>query len=102
MKATEYLLKDISCWILLQLTKVCDCEVISFPFDEFPPHIRIMKGYAWKPLVIQVYIQSTLQNKNKNRTHTLTHAHRILVKEITMAVLLFLAIAVLSQIFLAI
>ena len=100
MKATEYLLKDISCWILFQLTKVCDCEVISFPFDEFPPHIRIMKGYAWKPLVIQVYIQSTLQNKN--RTHTCTHAHGILVKEITMAVLLFLAIAVLSQIFLAI
>lgn len=36
-----------------QLVKYCKCEVRKFPFDDFPPHVRRLKTYTWKPIIIQ-------------------------------------------------
>ena len=37
-----------------QLELTCDCDVRTFPFDQLPSHVRLLKGYAWKPVCIQV------------------------------------------------
>lgn len=34
------------------MKKYCRCEVRKFPFSDFEPHIRELRGYAWKPLMI--------------------------------------------------
>lgn len=36
-----------------ELVKYCKCEVRKFPFDEFPPHVKRLKTYTWKPIIIQ-------------------------------------------------
>lgn len=40
-----------------QLQAMCRCTIQTFPFEKFPDHVRWMKGYAWKPLSIQLAIQ---------------------------------------------
>lgn len=30
----------------------CRCEVRTFKFDQFPPHVHLLGAYAWKPLII--------------------------------------------------
>ncbi|XP_061176097.1 uncharacterized protein LOC133185049 [Saccostrea echinata] len=39
------------------MKKHCRCEVRKFPFHIFPDHIRILSGYGWKPLIIQLLLQ---------------------------------------------
>ena len=39
-----------------QLELTCDCDVRTFPFDQLPSHVRLLKGYAWKPVCIQVSV----------------------------------------------
>ncbi|XP_062582160.1 uncharacterized protein LOC134243941 [Saccostrea cucullata] len=39
------------------MTKYCKCEVRQFPFQIFPDHIRILSGYGWKSLIIQLLLQ---------------------------------------------
>ncbi|XP_052801490.1 uncharacterized protein LOC128232143 isoform X1 [Mya arenaria] len=38
----------------VKVLAVCDCELRLFPFERFPDFVGIMKGYAWKPLAIQL------------------------------------------------
>lgn len=35
----------------------CNCTVLTFPFEKFPPHVRRLKGYCWKPLAIKMMLQ---------------------------------------------
>ncbi|XP_053400739.1 uncharacterized protein LOC128557406 [Mercenaria mercenaria] len=39
---------------LTVLRKKCRCEIRRFPFEMFPPHVRNLKTYAFKPLIIQM------------------------------------------------
>lgn len=41
-----------------QIREVCNCEVITFPFDRFPPHVRHLFAYCWKPLAIEMILQT--------------------------------------------
>jgi hypothetical protein len=40
-----------------QMNKHCKCEVRRFPFHMFPDHIRMINGYGWKPLIIQLLLR---------------------------------------------
>lgn len=44
---------------LFQIKNICDCEVRQFPFASYPNHVRLLNGYSWKPLIIQVSINNT-------------------------------------------
>ena len=35
-----------------QLTSYCNVELRNFPFEKYPDHVRDLKTYAWKPLVV--------------------------------------------------
>lgn len=37
--------------------KNCDCIFRSFPFEMFPIHVRNLRGYTWKPIIIQLMLQ---------------------------------------------
>ena len=39
------------------LKKYCNVEVRTFPFDKYPPHVKNLHTYAWKPLIIQAAAQ---------------------------------------------
>ena len=40
-----------------QMEKHCQCQVLSFPFEKLPKHVRNLKCYAWKPLMIKAHIR---------------------------------------------
>ncbi|XP_050390137.2 uncharacterized protein LOC126809551 [Patella vulgata] len=40
-----------------QMVKHCNCEVRKFPYNGFPPHLRNLTTYAWKPIIIQMALQ---------------------------------------------
>ncbi|XP_059162974.1 uncharacterized protein LOC131946299 [Physella acuta] len=33
--------------------KHCRCQVVTFPYEKFPAHVRELHCYAWKPLLIR-------------------------------------------------
>ena len=37
--------------------KHCRCDIRTFPFDEFPLHVRNIGAYTWKPILIQLLLQ---------------------------------------------
>ncbi|KAL3884485.1 hypothetical protein ACJMK2_024623 [Sinanodonta woodiana] len=37
----------------IKLRQNCNCRLERFPFENYPQHVSILHGYAWKPLVIQ-------------------------------------------------
>lgn len=39
---------------LAELSSVCKLELRHFPFDDYPEHVRQLKSFAWKILVIAV------------------------------------------------
>ncbi|KAK3798337.1 hypothetical protein RRG08_063351 [Elysia crispata] len=39
-----------------QTEKKCRCQVITFNFDLFPPHVLDRHCYAWKPLIVRALI----------------------------------------------
>ena len=41
---------------VFQLSSLCNVEVRSFPFHQYPPHIAKLKTYSWKPIIIHVSI----------------------------------------------
>ncbi|XP_059152074.1 uncharacterized protein LOC131938177 [Physella acuta] len=42
-----------------QLKKHCRCTVVNFTFEEFPPHFKSLKCFAWKPVIIgSVYFKA--------------------------------------------
>ena len=42
---------------LTLLRKHCRCEVRIFPFEKYPHHVRTLKAYTWKPIIIQTMLQ---------------------------------------------
>ncbi|XP_052251678.1 uncharacterized protein LOC127858518 isoform X2 [Dreissena polymorpha] len=44
---------DLSQSLIRELLTFCQCEVRQFRFDFYPPHVRVIYGYTWKPLVLQ-------------------------------------------------
>ncbi|KAL3883569.1 hypothetical protein ACJMK2_029821 [Sinanodonta woodiana] len=36
--------------------KHCRCEYRLFPFDKYPEHLKILKGYTFKPLIAQIVL----------------------------------------------
>ncbi|KAL4235372.1 hypothetical protein ACF0H5_007008 [Mactra antiquata] len=39
---------------LKMLKMKCRCEIRKFPYDEFPPHVRDIMTYAFKPILLQM------------------------------------------------
>ncbi|XP_061179338.1 uncharacterized protein LOC133187962 [Saccostrea echinata] len=39
------------------LRKMCSCDVRQFPFEKFPPHVKRLQGYTWKPIILQIILQ---------------------------------------------
>lgn len=39
-----------------QMRAICDCDLRLFPFNDFPPHVRILQGYAWKSIGLQIIL----------------------------------------------
>ncbi|XP_052815587.1 uncharacterized protein LOC128242469 isoform X2 [Mya arenaria] len=37
-----------------QVQNMCNCTVKTFHFDQYPEHVKHLKGYAFKPLVIEI------------------------------------------------
>ncbi|XP_060602522.1 uncharacterized protein LOC132755646 isoform X2 [Ruditapes philippinarum] len=37
-----------------EIESVCKCSVKKFPFADLPKHVKELKGYAWKPVAIQL------------------------------------------------
>ncbi|XP_054760594.2 uncharacterized protein LOC129266832 [Lytechinus pictus] len=42
---------------LYKVKKLCHVEVRSFPFDEYPPHVKDLHTYAWKVIIINATLQ---------------------------------------------
>ena len=42
---------------LLAMHKYCKCEVRTFEFDQYPDHVKDLKGYTWKPIIIQLLLR---------------------------------------------
>lgn len=40
-----------------QIRQLCNCTIVKFPFEKYPDHVRRLKGYCWKPLVIKMMLQ---------------------------------------------
>jgi hypothetical protein len=40
----------------LAMHKYCKCEVRTFQFDQYPDHPKDLKGYSWKPIIIQLML----------------------------------------------
>ncbi|KAK3585687.1 hypothetical protein CHS0354_020253 [Potamilus streckersoni] len=38
------------------MKKHCRCEYRSFPFEKYPDHVKILKGYTFKPLIAQTVL----------------------------------------------
>ncbi|XP_060586383.1 uncharacterized protein LOC132742095 isoform X2 [Ruditapes philippinarum] len=38
---------------LRMVLKHCKCEIRRFPFDQFPPHVKVLHTYAFKPIIVQ-------------------------------------------------
>nr|XP_022291817.1 uncharacterized protein LOC111103092 [Crassostrea virginica]XP_022291818.1 uncharacterized protein LOC111103092 [Crassostrea virginica]XP_022291819.1 uncharacterized protein LOC111103092 [Crassostrea virginica] len=37
----------------------CNCSVRNFPFEIFPQHVRHLRGFTWKPIIIQLVLQES-------------------------------------------
>lgn len=35
----------------------CNCTVVKFPFEMYPAHVRRLKGYSWKPIIVKMMLQ---------------------------------------------
>ena len=38
------------------MRRLRNVEVFAFPFESFPPHVRNLKTYAWKPLLVHMFL----------------------------------------------
>ena len=38
---------------LAQIRLIANAELLAFPFDRYPPHVRDLKNYAWKACVVK-------------------------------------------------
>ncbi|XP_056013205.1 uncharacterized protein LOC130052388 [Ostrea edulis] len=37
--------------------KLCNCDVRRFPFENYPSHLKFLRGFTWKPVIIQMMLQ---------------------------------------------
>ena len=42
---------------LLAMHTYCKCEVRTFEFEHYPDHVKDLKGYTWKPIIIQLMLR---------------------------------------------
>nr|XP_022295650.1 uncharacterized protein LOC111105581 [Crassostrea virginica] len=40
----------------IAVEKMCNCSIRNFPFEIFPKHVQHLRGFAWKPLIIQTVL----------------------------------------------
>lgn len=48
----------LTSWQRAEVKEICDCTVISFPFERYPPHVRRLNNYSWKPLIIAMMLKN--------------------------------------------
>ncbi|CAL1525837.1 unnamed protein product [Lymnaea stagnalis] len=41
--------------------KNCQCHVVTFPVEKFPPHMKENKCYSWKPLIVRATVEKARQ-----------------------------------------
>lgn len=41
-----------------QFGDLCNCTLVTFPFEKYPVHVRKLFSYCWKPLVIKQMLQT--------------------------------------------
>lgn len=41
-----------------ELEKLCNCTVLTFPFEKYPAHVRQLFGYSWKPIVVKIMLET--------------------------------------------
>ena len=44
---------------LITINETCNCTVRNFPFEMYPQHVRHLRGFAWKPIIIQTVLQES-------------------------------------------
>lgn len=42
-----------------KVQRMCNCSVRRFPFELYPEHVRNLRGYTWKPIIIQIMLQES-------------------------------------------
>lgn len=42
-----------------KVQRMCNCSVRRFPFELYPEHVRNLRGYTWKPIIIQTMLQES-------------------------------------------
>ena len=57
-KSLRFIFYDIGLtkWQKELLERHCQCDVRTFPFDEYPAHVKQLGAYAWKPIIIQLVL----------------------------------------------
>lgn len=40
-----------------RVRRMCNCIFRTFPFQDFPKHVRNLHGYTWKPIIIHLMLQ---------------------------------------------
>ena len=38
-----------------EVSSYCNVELRPFPFDEYPPHVKQLHNFAWKPIIVKRY-----------------------------------------------
>ncbi|XP_046564324.1 uncharacterized protein LOC124273154 isoform X1 [Haliotis rubra] len=42
-----------------QLQRLCMCEVRKYPFEKLPTRLRFIRGFTWKPIIINAHLPTT-------------------------------------------
>jgi hypothetical protein len=53
-----------------QLQTFKNCLLYPFAFDQYPPHVRNVSNFAWKPLVIKLAMEQAAVNSDTLRTRS--------------------------------
>ena len=65
-----------------EVSSYCNVELRPFPFDEYPPHVKQLHNFAWKPIIVKrlsqeydviMYGDTSLRTKSCDITQALAH-----------------------------